>query len=130
MDRLRHPKASDRKIDEEAIEGLLRSRDEAKTAKNYPLADEIASTLRSQGICYEDDVKTYYARTMASTTSASTEDTSKTTVVEVETQNKSSVLRSAKKPSLPLPSSSEMAQRRLKGKKAAKSSKKLMRKIV
>jgi len=29
-----------------AIEGLLRSRDEAKAAKNYPLADEIASTLR------------------------------------------------------------------------------------
>lgn len=130
MDRLRHPKASDRKIDEEAIEGLLRSRDEAKVAKNYPLADEIASTLRTQGICYEDDVKTYYARSMASTTSASTEETSKTIAAQVESQNKSSVLRSAKKPSLPLPSSAEMVQRRLNGKKAVKSSKKLMRKIV
>lgn len=126
MDRLRHPKASDRKIDEGAIEGLLRSRDEAKAAKNYPLADEIASSLRSQGVCYEDDVKTYYVRTMASTTSASTKETSKTTTVQVESQNKSS----AKKPSLPLPTSAEMVQRRLNGKKAVKSSKKLMRKIV
>ena len=126
MDRLRHPKASDRKIDEGAIEGLLRSRDEAKAAKNYPLADEIASTLRSQGVCYEDDVKTYYVRTMAITTSVSTEETSKTTAVQVELQNKSST----KRPSLPLPSSAEMIQRRLNGKKAVKSSKKLMRKIV
>jgi len=123
---LRHPKASDRKIDEGAIEGLLLSRDEAKAAKNYPLADEIASTLRSQGVCYEDDVKTYYVRTMAITTSVSTEETSKTTAVQVELQNKSS----AKRPSLPLPSSAKMIQRRLNGKKAVKSSKKLMRKIV
>jgi hypothetical protein len=54
------------------------------------------------------------------------EETSKTTAVQVQSQNKSS----AKRPSLPLPSSAEMIQRRLNGKKAVKSNKKLMRKIV
>lgn len=60
VDRLKHPKAIDRIIDETYVESLLKQRDDAKNVKNYSLADQIASELRSMDISYEDDIKKYY----------------------------------------------------------------------
>lgn len=70
VDRLKHPKAIDRIIDETYVESLLKQRDDAKNVKNYSLADQIASELRSMDISYEDDIKKYYTHVIGTKSNA------------------------------------------------------------
>ena len=47
---------NDNKIDTKHIEALLEKRNQAKTQKNYQIADDIRSKLSSMGITIKDTV--------------------------------------------------------------------------
>ena len=54
--------AVDISIDEGRVVELLNERWVAKQDKNYALADELAATLRSMDVVYQDDSKSWYTR--------------------------------------------------------------------
>jgi cysteinyl-tRNA synthetase len=59
-----YPKAVNRPIDSAQIEKMLLERDEAKAAKNYARADEIALEFVDMDLYYVDDKKEYYTRSL------------------------------------------------------------------
>lgn len=52
----------DRNVDVPQIEKLLADRMEAKSVKNYAVADKIAKTLQEQHIAYNDEQKTWFTK--------------------------------------------------------------------
>ena len=54
--------AIDRQIDENKVERLLNARTDAKTAKQWTKADEIAEELQTLDVCYVDERNEWYTR--------------------------------------------------------------------
>lgn len=54
--------ATERAVDEDAIQTLLHTRLEAKKRKNYKEADKCAAKLQAQGIAYIDEKREWYTK--------------------------------------------------------------------
>jgi hypothetical protein len=63
--------AVDREIDVALVESLLARRWTAKLEKDYDQADDVSNTLKSMGVVYHDEEKSWYTRDLSATNNAS-----------------------------------------------------------
>ena len=58
------PKATDRSVDDDKINKLLKKRTKAKAEKNYTISDEVTRTLVGMEIVYNDESKQWHTRAL------------------------------------------------------------------